>query len=173
MRIFVTKPTTLAVAFAASLFWVTPAVADEIDGELRDNEGSQTPRGTAAVPAIAPAATALAAPAPQPADVPFGFYRDQQGRLMQVSFDLQQRLWLGVAYAPRRRSSGTVEIAPAAFEFGAAYEVTTPDGHTRHRFRVLDGEARLHPFGFDVTAFRYDLSHHYDDPIVRITTLLE
>ncbi len=105
-------------------------------------------------------------------EVPFGFYRDPQGRVMQVSFDLQQRIWLGVAYAPRRRSNGQLEIAPAAFEFGLAYEETTPDGMTRQRFRVMDGEARLHPFGLDVTAFRYDLSRRYENPILRITTFL-
>ena len=35
-------------------------------------------------------------------DAPWGFYRDRQGRVMQVSFDFGRRLWLGVGYAPRR-----------------------------------------------------------------------
>jgi hypothetical protein len=113
--------------------------------------------------------TAVAAP---PAAVPAGFYRDGLGRLMQVSFDLGRRVWLGVAYAPRRRPTGEAEIAPASFDFGATYDDLSADGMTRHRFRIFDGEVRLHPFGLDLTAFRYDLSHRYDHPLVRVTTFL-
>jgi hypothetical protein len=110
--------------------------------------------------------------APPPGNVPAGFYRDGLGRLMQVSFDLGRRVWLGVAYAPRRRPTGEAEIAPASFDFGASYDELSADGQTRHRFRIFDGEVRLHPFGLDVTAFRYDLSHRYDHPLVRVTTFV-
>jgi hypothetical protein len=102
---------------------------------------------------------------------PDGFYRDERGRVMQVSFDLRQRLWLGASYAPRRLPNGRQEMGPVAFDFGLAQEWYSPDGRTRHRMAVLDGEARINPFGLDVTAFRYDLSHAYDFPLLRITTL--
>src|SRR5829696_2307571 len=72
--------------------------------------------------------------------LPGGFYRDDRGRVMQVSFDLQQRLWLGAAYAPRRRLSGKEELAPVAFDFGFAQEWYSGDGRTRHRMAVMDGE---------------------------------
>ena len=103
--------------------------------------------------------------------LPAGFYRDDRGRTMQVSFDLQQRLWLGASYAPRRRLSGKEEFAPVAFDFGLAQEWYSEDGRTRHRIAVMDGEARINPFGLDVTALRYDLSHAYDFPLLRVTTL--
>ena len=80
-------------------------------------------------------------------EVPWGFYRDRQGRVMQVSFDFGRRVWLGVGYAPRLRPTGETEISPAAFDFGAAWDQLAPDGRTRHRFRVLDGQVRLHSFG--------------------------
>jgi hypothetical protein len=99
-----------------------------------------------------------------------GFYRDPRGRLMQVSFDLQSRLWLGVAYAPRVRPNGRKELAPAAFDFGLVHELDGADGRTRHRFAFMEGEARLNPFGLDVTAVRYDLSHAYELPLLRVTT---
>ena len=51
-------------------------------------------------------------------EVPWGFYRDRQGRMMQVSFDFGRRLWLGVGYAPHRTPAGQTEISPAAFDFG-------------------------------------------------------
>src|SRR5690242_17040148 len=72
-----------------------------------------------------PPAAVIAAPHPGPAaeggfgrPVPWGFYRDAQGRVMQVSFDFGRRLWLGVGYAPHRTPSGATEISPAAFDFG-------------------------------------------------------
>lgn len=102
---------------------------------------------------------------------PAGFYRDDRGRVMQVSFDLQQRLWLGASYAPRRRLSGKQEMGPVAFDFGLAQEFHSENGRTRHRFAVLDGEARINPFGLDVTALRYDLSHAYGFPLLRVTKL--
>jgi hypothetical protein len=100
-----------------------------------------------------------------------GFYRDEKGRVMQVSFDLQQRLWLGASYAPRRRVSGKQELGPVAFDFGLTQELYSEDGRTRHRFAVLDGEARINPFGLDITALHYDLSHDYQFPLLRITKL--
>lgn len=103
-------------------------------------------------------------------EVPWGFYRDRQGRTMQVSFDFGRRLWLGVGYAPRLRSTGETEFSPAAFDFGAAWDQLAPDGRTRHRFRVLDGQVRLHSFGLDVVGFRYDMSHRYQHPLLRVTT---
>src|SRR5262249_3971080 len=41
------------------------------------------------------------------------------------------------------------------------------------RYTVLDGQVRLNSFGLDVTGFRYDLSHRYDHPILRITTFVK
>src|SRR5262245_13161283 len=107
------------------------------------------------------------------APVPWGFYRDAQGREMQVSFDLGRRIWLGTGYAPRRRATGELEVAPAAFDFGASYEDLSDDGRTRTRWRFLEGEARVHSFGLDVTALRFDLSHRYATPSVRITTFFD
>ena len=107
---------------------------------------------------------------PDMTPVPWGFYRDRQDRLMQVSFDLGRRVWLGVGYAPRRRLTGATELTPAAFDFGTSYEVLSGDGLTRYRLHVLEGEARVHSFGLDLTAVRFDLSHRYTGPLVRITT---
>jgi hypothetical protein len=142
----------------ASLLLLWPAIARAADAP--DPEDEQ------------PAAQATAAAQPaRPSPAPPGFFRDERGRLMQVSFDLQDRLWLGVSYAPRRRANGDAELVPAAFDFGFVEELHAPDGRTRHRIALLEGEARISPFGLDVTAFRYDLSHAYGFPLLRLTTL--
>jgi hypothetical protein len=141
----------------ASLLLLWPALAEAAPAASPDDESP---------PAQVTGAGAAAAPPAPP-----GFFRDERGRLMQVSFDLQDRLWLGVSYAPRRRASGDAELVPAAFDFGFVEELHAPDGRTRHRIALLQGEARMSPFGLDVTAFRYDLSHAYDFPLLRLTTL--
>ena len=136
--------------------WAGVATAGATDLTLRKDPGQVDGEVAAGPPDMTPA--------------PWGFYRDGQGRVMQVSFDLGRRVWLGVGYAPRRRPTGDKEVASAAFDFGASYERLSADGLTRYRLRVLEGEARVHPFGLDMTAAHFDLSHRYTGPLVRITT---
>jgi hypothetical protein len=168
------RRTVVAAAACAAAAWVFP------DGFARaqDDEPPDLTLRLRAEPEeaekAAPPAAAVATP-PQdaaPGDAPWGFYRDRQGRVMQVSFDFGRRLWLGVGYAPRRTPAGDTEISPAAFDFGVTYDRLSADGSTRHRTTVLDGQVRLHAFGLDVTGFRYDLSHRYHHPILRITTFV-
>jgi hypothetical protein len=152
--------TTTAAATIIVVAWAGLARAETPDADEQTNpasaaDGEVVARGRS---------TGAAAP------VPWGFYRDPQGRVMQVSFDLGRRVWLGTGYAPRRRPTGELEVAPAAFDFGASYEHLSADGLTRYRWRFMEGEARVHPFGLDVTAVRFDLSHRYTVPILRITT---
>jgi hypothetical protein len=149
------------------------AVRAEDEGPDLTLHGGGAPEATART---GPPAEIIAAPRPEPRvdrEVPWGFYRDRQGRLMQVSFDFGRRLWLGVGYAPHRTPAGDTEIAPAAFDFGISYDTLSGDGRTRERYTVLDGQVRLNSFGLDVTGFRYDLSHRYDHPILRITTFVK
>jgi hypothetical protein len=152
-----------ALAFAATFApWEeSSADAEEPAPEMEAEATAATPAPVTAAPGDVP-----------PGDVPPGYYRDGQGRVMQVSFDFGRRLWLGVGYAPRLHASGTSEPAPAAFDFGAAFDALSANGRTRHRLHVLDGQVRLHGFGLDVTGLRYDISHHYELPLLRITTFV-
>ena len=106
-------------------------------------------------------------------DVPWGFYRDRQGRVMQVSFDFGRRLWLGVGYAPHRTPTGRHRDLAGRVRLRRHLRRAVGDGRTRRRFTVLDGQVRLHSFGLDVTGFRYDLSHRYQHPLLRITTFVK
>src|SRR4051794_31064397 len=83
--------------------------------------------------ADAPTLEARAPKVDAAAVLPAGFYRDERGRMMQVSFDLQQRLWLGASYAPRRLPNGRQQTGPVAFDFGLTQEWYATDGRTRHR----------------------------------------
>jgi hypothetical protein len=161
---------TVAIALVLCSVPVRSARAQDQGPDLTlHGGGPPEPRGAAP-----PAATIAARPeAGTAAEVPWGFYRDRQGRVMQVSFDFGRRLWLGVGYAPRRTPAGDTEISPAAFDFGVSYDRLSEDGRTRDRFTILDGQVRLHSFGLDVTGFRYDLSHRYQVPLLRITTFVK
>ena len=107
-------------------------------------------------------------------DAPWGFYRDRQGRVMQVSFDFGRRLWLGVGYAPRRTPTGETGDLAGGVRLRRHLRRAVAGGRTpRSATRVLDGQVRLHSFGLDVTGFRYDLSHHYQRPLLRITTFVK
>jgi hypothetical protein len=164
------------VAALAALVMMTAGTARAQQDEAADltlrAEGAAEVIGKPAAPPAPVASPPADGAAGAGADVPWGFYRDRQGRVMQVSFDFGRRLWLGVGYAPRRTPAGDTEISPAAFDFGVTYDKLSGDGRTRERYTVLDGQVRLHSFGLDVTGFRYDLSHRYQRPLVRITTFV-
>jgi hypothetical protein len=159
------RSTGVVVACLSLLFFSRGADAADTD----DDDERPEPAGATRAPDVE--LTRAPLPPDVALEVPFGFYKDRQGRVMQVSFDLQRRLWLGVAYAPRRRPTGVVEVAPAAFDFGYAWDFASGDGRTRRRFRVGEGQVQLHPFALDVTGLRFDLSHRYESPLLRVTTL--
>jgi hypothetical protein len=154
---------------AVAAVWLTFGMAAAAMAEDDEGGGRAPPDLTLKA---APAGAASPAAADAAENVPEGFYRDRQGRTMQVSFDFGKRLWLGVGYAPRLLPTGETEVAPAAFDFGATWDELSEDGRTRTRLRILDGQVRLHQFGLDIVGFRWDLSHRYDHPLLRITTFV-
>ena len=93
---------------------------------------------------------------------------------MQVSFDFGRRLWLGVGYAPHRTPGGRDARSRRRRSTSASPTTTCRrTGGRAERFTVLDGQVRLHGFGLDITGFRYDLSHRYNHPLLRITTFVQ
>lgn len=102
------------------------------------------------------------------ADAPYGWTRDARGRVFQVDFDLARRLYLGVRYAPRWRSTAS-DVQRAGLDFGLlSIEHTT--ARTRHRLRLVEGKVLLSPFSGRLVLVHYDLSHRRVTPLFRITT---
>jgi hypothetical protein len=81
-------------------------------------------------------------------EMPWGFYRDRQGRVMQVSFDFGRRLVAGRGYAPHRTPAGQTEILAGRLRLRRQLRRLSGNGRTRRRFSVLDGQVRLHSFGW-------------------------
>jgi hypothetical protein len=105
------------------------------------------------------------------ADAPYGWMRDERGRILQVNFDLHRRNYVGISYAPLLRGPEGEEHKRMAVEFGLlVFDHYVPSSATRHRLRLVEGETRLAPFSADVVLAHYDVSHRYDNPLLRIST---
>jgi hypothetical protein len=109
------------------------------------------------------------------ADAPYGWTRDERGRVFQVNFDLRKRLYLGVAYTPQKlldNLENPFQNKRSALDFGLLQFHVFVDGQapTRHRFRFVEGVVRVEPFSSQVTLAHYDMSNRFFDPLLRITT---
>ena len=113
---------------------------------------------------------------PGRADVPYGWMRDERGRVFQVDFDLRKRLYFGVAYSPQKILENPLESTRTSIDFGLFIAEWTNgeegSSPTRHRLHIGEGNVHMQPFSADVTAFHYDISHRYTDALLRITTFV-
>lgn len=108
---------------------------------------------------------------PSTAESPPGWYRDEQGRVMQFNFDLHRRIWLGGAWAPLFGGSQGGTQNRMRVDFGIQTEFPGGDEDTRlHRFTFLDTELYLGEPGLDVTLLRYDFNVERKVPLFRVTT---
>ncbi len=98
-----------------------------------------------------------------------GWYRDDRGRVLQVDFDLNQRVFLGARWLGRVGPGGAVELGAVGLETGMRFELFE-DVDARYRLRVLETETQLNPFAFRGRLLRYDSSARDADPLLRITT---
>ncbi len=108
---------------------------------------------------------------PAIADAPPGWYRDEQGRVMQFNFDLHRRIYLGGAWAPlfsQREGALTHRIR---VDFGIQTEFADDDEDRRvHRLTFMDTELYLGASSLDVTVLRYDFNVERKVPLFRVTT---
>jgi hypothetical protein len=107
-------------------------------------------------------------------DAPWGWMRDERGRVFQINFDLRRRMYFGVGWSPEKildNLSDPTETRRSKMDFGAfIFEFT--DGRNRHRIRLLEGEVRVEPFSSEVVVAHYDMSRRFFDPLLRITTFV-
>lgn len=108
---------------------------------------------------------------PAVAESPAGWYRDEQGRVMQFNFDLHRRVYLGGAWAPLLRDGEDVETDRIRVDFGIQTEFPGGDeDHSLHRLSLLETELYLGQSSLDVTLLRYDFNVERKVPLFRITT---
>ncbi|RJS27513.1 hypothetical protein DRW03_03940 [Corallococcus sp. H22C18031201] len=109
---------------------------------------------------------------PATASAPPGWYRDEQGRVMQFNFDLHRRIWLGGAWAPRWVEGGAGKDNRVRADFGMDFE--WPQGPSRlHRLTLFDTAVYLgDDSALDATMLRYEFRTEEHEPLVRVTTFL-
>ena len=110
------------------------------------------------------------------AEAPPGYERGPSGRAFQVKFDLLNRFYLGVGWAPTLQSKHGFEV-PAGFPFargsaemGIVLSVLSPRNRSRHDIRILDGTAMFADFEVSGTLFAYDYQHEHRRPAFWLST---
>jgi hypothetical protein len=108
------------------------------------------------------------------ADAPYGWYRDERGRVMQVNFDLKRRIYFGAAWTPEKVLDNPLHSKRTSYDFGLLQFHVMSDGETPtlHRFRFVEGSMHIEPFSAEVTVAHWDFSRRFLDPLLRITTFV-
>jgi len=120
-------------------------------------------------PAVEGAAESPVIEAPPP-----GFFRDAEGRVFQVAFDLNQRFWLGLGYRHLFFEDGT-DGGGLALDLGFRVDSLSSDTRKKTRWRVLEMEflpsveGRLRLEG---SLMRFDTSTVGDRPFLKLTTFV-
>ncbi|ADO74044.1 hypothetical protein [Stigmatella aurantiaca] len=108
---------------------------------------------------------------PAIADAPPGWYRDEQGRVMQFNFDLHRRFYLGGAWSPLWRRGVDAQTDRLRVDFGIQTEVPSGEEDQRlHRLAFLETELYPGEQNLDITLLRYDFNVERRVPLFRITT---
>jgi hypothetical protein len=106
-------------------------------------------------------------------DAPYGWMRDDRGRVFQVIFDLRRRLYIGGGWAPQLRLDEPIDRTRSRIDFGLfIFEDTVGPSRkpTRHRLRLVEGKVHLAPYSAQAVLAHYDMSHRFLDPLLRVTT---
>lgn len=106
-------------------------------------------------------------------DAPWGWSRDERGRVFQTSFDLRKRLYFGVGYSPKKILENPLESTRTSIDFGLfSFDMHSKGSPMRHRFRFVEGEVHMEPFSAEMVVAHYDFSRKFTDPLLRITTFV-
>lgn len=108
------------------------------------------------------------------AEAPPGWYRDEQGRILQVNFDLHRRVYFGGAWAPQfQPKNGGATLGRGRTDFGIAIDISANRGRELHRIHLLEGSMELGPvLGVDAALIRYDWSALRNQPAFWISTFV-
>ena len=107
-------------------------------------------------------------------DAPYGWTRDERGRVFQINFDLKRRMYFGAAYTPLKVIDNPLQSTRTSIDFGLLVLDLYHPGReaTRHRIRLFQGGVHMQPFSSEIVVAHYDVSHHFFDPLLRISTFI-
>ncbi len=105
------------------------------------------------------------------ADAPDGWFRDDDGRIVQVNFDLHRRVYFGGAWSPDLRPDGAGGLTSALnrgrVDMGIEIDIPSSSGDEVHHLRLLQGSAWVgSQTRVDVALARYGwTAQHYSAPL--------
>ncbi len=113
---------------------------------------------------------------PAIAEAPTGYARGESGRAFQVKFDLLNRFYIGVGWAPTLQSSRGFTV-PEGFPFARAHaemginiSILSPRKRARHDLRLLEGSATFADLELRGTLLAYDYQHEHRRPLFWVST---
>lgn len=110
------------------------------------------------------------------AEAPPGWYRDERGRVFQVTFDLLDRFYFGAGWLPLFDpvDSKQTTLQRARFEMG--FSASTLDTRrrrrARHSFRAFEGSLSLADLETHGLLFNYERTNRTTRPLLRLTTFI-
>lgn len=107
---------------------------------------------------------------PALAEAPPGWHRDERQRVLQTSFDLARRVWLGAGYGAGSFPWSDAGEGTAGVRFDVPFRWSAANALAR--FRAVETYVGFDGDLTDFTAFGVDASRAYPSPLVRITTFV-
>jgi hypothetical protein len=107
---------------------------------------------------------------PALAETPPGWRRDDRQRLMQVTFDLNRRVWIGGGYAGGDFPWSKQGVGEAGVRWDAPFRWAGAPAIAR--FRALETNVAFDGKFAELTAFGVDVSRAYPTPLLRLTTFV-
>jgi hypothetical protein len=106
-----------------------------------------------------------------------GYVRSAAGRPYQVQFDLLNRIYFGVGWAPTFHKDyvGVDTVAPlsrAQAEMGMHVSLLSPSSRARYDLRILEGSVALTDFEVQGTLFAFDYQHLHRRPSFWLTSFI-
>ena len=102
---------------------------------------------------------------------PYGYKRDERGRIFQRFFDLKSRALLGVGHVAFMNDT-TPYRSSLRVETRSSYEHLSASSARRHRYRFLEGSLVLDPMRIDASLFNYERGRAGREPFFYITELI-
>ena len=107
---------------------------------------------------------------PALAEAPPGWQRDDRQRVLQTSFDLARRGWLGAGYGAGNFPWSGAGEGNAGIRFDVPFRWS--GANALARFRALETFVGFDGDLSDFTAFGLDASRAYPSPLIRLTTFI-
>jgi hypothetical protein len=115
---------------------------------------------------------------PAVAEAPPGYARSESGKAFQVKFDLLNRVYVGVGWAPTFQNKSGVPQPPnfpfgrAQAEAGIHVSVLSPSARARHDMTILEGAATFDDLELTGVLFTYDYQHLHRRPAFWLSTFM-